>query len=329
GFEPASCSLELVLYGGETDIVLALEYPSGIDSAGAISQALLDNGRQVLTVHALQYPCINAAQVETLWVMLGTLPASHSLSQAEGELLRDLNVGGMSIYIEGSNTWNIDLPTPFSMYDGVDDNPTGFSTCLELTGVDSGFGLDLSGSGWDADYSNDYPSLEASDHLAPATTDLGGPDAGPIWLCDDGTLTHNSGIFYDSFFGNVIAQSWEFGGYGGDQTALAAVYADALKGISAPAPFLRGDCNSDGSVDIADAIHFLGFLFPPSVIDANGISCRDGCDTNDSGSLDVADAVFLLSHLFAGSGPPPTPYPLCGTDPTSDGLGCAVYNACP
>ena len=89
--------------------------------------------------------------------------------------------------------------------------------------------------------------------------------------------------------------------------------------------FERGDCNSDGMSNIADAIALLGSLFPganPVVI-----TCSDACDSNDDGSLNIADAIFLLNSLF---GVEVIPDPVtCGADPTSgDPLNCDVSGAC-
>ena len=51
-------------------------------------------------------------------------------------------------------------------------------------------------------------------------------------------------------------------------------------------------------------------------------------DANDDGGLDIADAVKILGHLFAQAGPLPDPFGACGTDPTSDDLGCLSYAPC-
>ena len=63
----------------------------------------------------------------------------------------------------------------------------------------------------------------------------------------------------------------------------------------------------------------LDFLFggggPP-------LSCLDAGDTNDNGSVDVADVVYLLAFLFSSGDPPPPPFPDPGPDPTPDPLVC-------
>lgn len=90
--------------------------------------------------------------------------------------------------------------------------------------------------------------------------------------------------------------------------------------------FRRGDCNSDGGVDLADAISTLDSLFGGT----GPAPCEDGCDANDDGTVDISDPIFSLLYLF-GSGVPslPAPFPDCGLDPSADGIDCAAFTACP
>ena len=83
--------------------------------------------------------------------------------------------------------------------------------------------------------------------------------------------------------------------------------------------FVRGDCNSDGSVDVSDPIYTLESLFGVS---GETPGCSDACDVNDDGAINLADAIELLGAVFLGI-PAALPAPLtCGFDPTSDPLGC-------
>ncbi len=75
---------------------------------------------------------------------------------------------------------------------------------------------------------------------------------------------------------------------------------------------MRGDCNADASINIADAIALLGYLFGG----ASEPVCLEACNGNDDGDVNIADAVAILGHLFAGAGPLPAPHPDCGSDPT-------------
>lgn len=87
-----------------------------------------------------------------------------------------------------------------------------------------------------------------------------------------------------------------------------------------PGPqFLRGDTNSDGSIDISDGIRTLLRLFAGGVPAA----CEDALDADDNGVVEISDAVYTFGYLFLGSTPPPEPGPAaCGEDPTEDDLGC-------
>ncbi len=85
--------------------------------------------------------------------------------------------------------------------------------------------------------------------------------------------------------------------------------------------FRRGDVNSDGARNIADAIFMLGFLF------TNGTApgCFDAADVNDDGAVNIADAIYLLGFLFTGGPDAPPPGDNCGIDPTdTDALDCVT-----
>ncbi|MFQ5653891.1 MAG: hypothetical protein ACE5GW_04055 [Planctomycetota bacterium] len=84
--------------------------------------------------------------------------------------------------------------------------------------------------------------------------------------------------------------------------------------------FVRGDCNQDTLIDIADVLFVADYLF----VGGSQPSCFDACDSNDDGVLDISDPLYLLFHMFvAGSPPPPLPFPAPGSDPTFlDPLDC-------
>ncbi len=88
--------------------------------------------------------------------------------------------------------------------------------------------------------------------------------------------------------------------------------------------FVRGDANTSGRIDIADAIFVLSYLFARGTAP----SCLDTADANDDGRNDIADAIRTLTHLFAHGGPLPLPFGGCGADPTADDLSCASYPPC-
>ncbi|MEM7167710.1 MAG: hypothetical protein AAF581_19825, partial [Planctomycetota bacterium] len=129
------------------------------------------------------------------------------------------------------------------------------------------------------------------------------------------TTTGTGGVLED-----IIAP--HFGHLMEDETATATF---AMVGQQ----FVRGDCNADGSYDIADAVRALNFLFPP-MPPATPLPCEDSCDCNDDGAINIADAVCMLNGLFGTvTVPPAAPHPGCGLDPTSgDALSCGSF-PCP
>lgn len=89
-----------------------------------------------------------------------------------------------------------------------------------------------------------------------------------------------------------------------------------------PERFRRGDVNSDGTLDISDAIGTLNYLFQ-----SLAVVCLDGVDSNDDGAVDISDAISILNYIFAGGPPPAAPGPIdCGIDSTDDGLDCSDYD---
>ena len=123
----------------------------------------------------------------------------------------------------------------------------------------------------------------------------------------------------------------------GDGTDLVGYFTGRIPGgspgqlgigsiaITISSEIRRGDCNTDGNVDIADALCLLGVLFA-----GDPISCLDAGDANDDGSIDIGDPITILQSLFVGIGPLPSPYPDCGLDPTPDALRCQILpDTCP
>ncbi len=83
--------------------------------------------------------------------------------------------------------------------------------------------------------------------------------------------------------------------------------------------FFRGDSNSDGAVNLADAQFSLNYLF----LSGAEPTCRDAADANDDGKLNISDPIATLVHLFDEERTLPAPYPNAGVDPTPDTLKCA------
>ena len=138
------------------------------------------------------------------------------------------------------------------------------------------------------------------------------------------------GVYYNSSFAPVIAQSWELGGFGGSLNDLAGQYLEALLNPVAPMnTFLRGDADGNGNfTGIVDGLFILNFAFIPG---NPAPPCFKAADADDSGTfVGIVDGLFILNFAFVpGSPPPPPPGPdICGPDPTADGLDCIVH-PCP
>lgn len=89
----------------------------------------------------------------------------------------------------------------------------------------------------------------------------------------------------------------------------------------------RGDVNSDGTVNLSDAVFILVYLFQAGPEP----ECLDAANSNSDKAIDLADSIFLLSFLFAGGdspGFPGAPPASCGIDWDSETLGCEHYSMC-
>ena len=114
--------------------------------------------------------------------------------------------------------------------------------------------------------------------------------------------------------------------------ALTSVCAAATITVPAAYPtiqeaetrFQRGGASSDTTLDIADAVFTLSYLFAAGLTP----SCLGAVDANDDGTLDIADAIAVLSHLFGSGGDLPAPFGECGGDATTDDLDCMEYAGC-
>ena len=89
---------------------------------------------------------------------------------------------------------------------------------------------------------------------------------------------------------------------------------------------VRGDANSDGSINLTDGVIPLLYLFSGGAEP----TCMDAADTNDTGAIEITDAIIVFSWLFSGGAAPASPSPTspgylvtdCGADLSEDGLGC-------
>lgn len=81
--------------------------------------------------------------------------------------------------------------------------------------------------------------------------------------------------------------------------------------------FVRGDVNTDTSLNLTDPVFLLDHLFAGG----DEPECLDAADADDNGQLQLTDAVYLLLWLFGSGDAPPAPQ-VCGADPTADDVPC-------
>jgi hypothetical protein len=122
-------------------------------------------------------------------------------------------------------------------------------------------------------------------------------------------------VVYESLATNLL-------GPGGDMNTQE----DVFQSPSPQGPFIRGDANHDGIINLSDSIWIYNWLFQGGPAP----QCYDAADANDDGSIDGSDPAFLNNFLFTGGSAPRCPFccspttSCCGKDPTGDGLPCGV-----
>jgi len=89
-----------------------------------------------------------------------------------------------------------------------------------------------------------------------------------------------------------------------------------------PLNILRGDCNNDVVVDLADAIHVLNVIF----FGGSLLGCEVACDHNGDTTFDVADYIYMVNYFFLDGPTLPAPFPSCGPVP---GAVCTNEPNCP
>lgn len=106
---------------------------------------------------------------------------------------------------------------------------------------------------------------------------------------------------------------------GGESAPSGEVFATP-RGQAGTVNVNMGDVNADKSLNIADAISLLGYLFAQKAAPA----CAKSADANDDNALNIADAISILGYLFSGK----TLKAPDGVELTSaTHKGCAPYGA--
>ena len=88
------------------------------------------------------------------------------------------------------------------------------------------------------------------------------------------------------------------------------------------APFLRGDVDQNGEINLTDPVAILSHLFRGS----GPLDCEAAADADTSGEINLSDGVYVLLFLFQGGRPPAAPWPEC--EPAVSELSCAAEGDC-
>ena len=90
--------------------------------------------------------------------------------------------------------------------------------------------------------------------------------------------------------------------------------------------FIRGDTDTNGRMELTDAIGIFNFLFITGVAPL----CFDAADADDNAAIELTDGIRILNVLFLGFGQiPPPGFRDCGSDPTEDAFPACVHPLCP
>ena len=87
-------------------------------------------------------------------------------------------------------------------------------------------------------------------------------------------------------------------------------------------PFVRGNCNGDNKVNIADGIWILNELF----LQGPSGTCVAACDANEDAKYDAGDAIFIINYRLLDGPMPTAPFPDCGAVAGAD---CEATTYCP
>ncbi len=92
-----------------------------------------------------------------------------------------------------------------------------------------------------------------------------------------------------------------------EDSSLIPMYVNSYGGAAKPllephCCLVPGDANTDGMVNVGDAVFIIGCVF----LDCLGHECENQIDANCDGSWNLGDAVYLINYIFRGG-----PLPCC------------------
>lgn len=274
------------IWVGESPAIFIWE-PS--DNSPGSGTALLESAQHLsqsafLSSDLQQFGDPVAADYEAVFVLLGIYSSNHVLTEGEAELLvAYLNAGG-NLYMEGGDTWAYDNQTALHgmfQIDGIDDGSGDLETVVGLEGTfTENFFFSYQGeNSW-------------IDHLAPGS--------GAVVIFSNSNPVYNVAVAYQGENYRTIGSSFEFGGLaesgGGSRDELMAAMLNFF-GIDATPGGIKGDVNSDGTLDIYDVIKIVNFML--GITDPTEEEAW-AADLNSDSMIDVFDIVLLVDIILNG-----------------------------
>ena len=88
--------------------------------------------------------------------------------------------------------------------------------------------------------------------------------------------------------------------YGYNNNVLTWINGDQFRFPVPPVPpFIRGDVNNDGAVNISDVATLVDHLLSGDFDDAEGFS-SDAADCDEDGGINISDVATLVDYLLVG-----------------------------
>ena len=144
-------------------------------------------------------------------------------------------------------------------------------------------------------------------------------DCGPLSEnddCDQTTVNSCLQVDLDPGVYFLSVTSFEPGSAGTYNIALE-VFEEPERSIG---PFLRGDVDQSGDLQLTDAVAIFSYLF----LGDSEPGCLAAADADGTGEINLTSGVFLLQFLFIGGQQPEAPFPQCARSSRAAdlGLGC-------
>ncbi len=86
--------------------------------------------------------------------------------------------------------------------------------------------------------------------------------------------------------------------------ATSVVAGDPSQNHSETAGFVRGDCNGDAIITLADVIYLMQYLYGNGPVP---VPVHDVGDANCNAKVDIIDVVYIVNHVLRGGPKPKCP----------------------